>query len=193
LWLAAVAQEHEGWVPVRFEFGFGLPDLKDLDPRSSSAPARLSTGALLRGSVDLVERRAGQRELRVTDHKTGKDRTNRELIVQGGTVLQPVLYALALEAITSDPVVEGRLFFCTSAGDLTTRSVEMNALARQHAQEVLTIVDHAIAEGHLHPAPAPQQCDWCDFRQVCGPYEERRVTRKDNRTLRHLEHLRSLQ
>ena len=52
---------------------------------------------MLRGSVDLIEHRADLDVLRVTDHKTGKNRSNPDLIVGGGAVLQPVLYSLAIE------------------------------------------------------------------------------------------------
>ena len=30
----------------------------------------------------------------------------------------------------------------------------------------------------LRAAPAERACTWCDFRPVCGPREEERITRK---------------
>ena len=48
--------------------------------------------------------------LRVTDHKTGRNRTTRATVVHGGRVLQPVLYGLALESLTANTVYEGRLW-----------------------------------------------------------------------------------
>ena len=63
-------------------------------------PARVDGRFLLRGSIDLVERKPRTTIVRVTDHKTGKNRTTLATIVDGGRVLQPVLYGLALESLT---------------------------------------------------------------------------------------------
>ena len=66
-------------------------------------------------------------ELRVTDHKTGRgrDRLDRT-IVGGGTVLQPVLYAMAVEAGLQRKVTSGRLFYCTSAGGFHEHPIPLN-------------------------------------------------------------------
>ena len=46
------------------------------DPRSVSEPVTIDGRFILRGSVDLIERQPGRRAgLRVTDHKTGKNRS----------------------------------------------------------------------------------------------------------------------
>ena len=42
---------------------------------------------------------------------------------------------------------------------------------------MLEIIDRAIETGFLAPAPAEKACTWCDFRPVCGPTAERRVSR----------------
>src|SRR5262249_47657822 len=60
-----------GWVPEYFEFSFGLSD-DGRDPRSRADPVLVDGRFLLRGSVDLIERKPEPRQLRVTDHKTGK-------------------------------------------------------------------------------------------------------------------------
>ena len=69
------------------------------------------------GAIDLVEEHRQTGLLRVTDHKTGRkpERIER-LIIGGGSVLQPILYPLAIEATLQRPVHHGRLFYCTSAG-----------------------------------------------------------------------------
>ena len=41
-------------------------------------------------------------------------------------------------------------------------------------------------------APDKRQCDLCDFRVVCGPYEERRVARKPQGNLEPLLALRAV-
>ena len=58
------------------------------DRRPASCCAARSTSSSDRADVDV---------LRVTDHKTGKNRSNHDLIVGGGAVLQPVLYSVAIE------------------------------------------------------------------------------------------------
>ena len=90
-------------MPQWFEFGFGLPDDQGRDAASRRDPVTLDGRFILRGSMDLVERHpAGA--LRVTDHKTGRARWPERMIVAGGEALQPLLYGLALEAATGQPV-----------------------------------------------------------------------------------------
>ena len=171
------------WVPERFELGFGMPLDPERDEASVREPVSVGpAGFRLRGSIDLVERRLSDRALRVTDHKTGKNRTTPATIVDGGRVLQPVLYAVALEAMTGEPVVEGRLSFCTAAGRFTTLRIALDEHIRRRGLEVLEIVDRAIEHGTLAARPglmgSHAVCEFCDFRAVCGPDELRRTSRK---------------
>ena len=57
----------------------------------------------------------------------------------------------------------------------------MTPLARQTGVEVLEIIDRAIETGFLAPAPDERACTWCDFRPVCGPTAEHRVSRVKSR------------
>lgn len=190
-WVRAMAQDTD-WEPIRFEFGFGMGFDRSRDPRSVAEPATLDGDFLLHGIVDLIERRRDGRALRVTDHKTGVDRTSDGLIVGGGETLQPVLYSLAVERATGEPVESARLSFCTSRGGFANRTVIMNHRAREHGLAVLQQVDRAIEAGLLPPAPRDGACQYCDFRDVCGPHEETRAARKDQRPLRGLLELRRL-
>ena len=71
----------------------------------------------LRGSIDLIERRADG-ALRATDYKTGKARAQDGAIVGGGEILQPILYALTLEKVfPREQIDSGRLYYCTSTGE----------------------------------------------------------------------------
>ena len=181
-WLHQLAAERD-WQPIRFEFGFGLPRDAGRDPRSVPQPATIEGGFKLHGIVDLIERRGDTGHLRVTDHKTGIDRTQAGLIVGGGEVLQPVLYSLAVEAVTGDVVDGARLSFCTRRGGFTVRSVALDRRAREHGLDTLRHIDEAIATGFLPPAPREGACAYCDFRDVCGPHEETRVAHKHQRPL----------
>jgi hypothetical protein len=91
-------------VPHRFELSFGLKehDRPAADPASVPDPVLLEGGLRLRGSIDLVERHP-RGALRATDHKTGKVRAGPDVVVGGGQVLQPVLYALAIEKLLPSP------------------------------------------------------------------------------------------
>ena len=173
-WLRRASADPEAWRPERFELSFGLSDRAQADPASSPDPAALEGGLMLRGSIDLVER-ASDGRVRVTDHKTGRVRAAPDFVIGGGKHLQPVFYALAAERVLGLPVALGRLYYCTATGGYEERVVEMNDAARAAEREFAAIVGAALAEGFLPAAPADRECEWCDYRRVCGPYEERRV------------------
>ncbi|MEO7271107.1 MAG: PD-(D/E)XK nuclease family protein [Vicinamibacterales bacterium] len=177
------------WRPSYFEFSFGLSD-EGRDPRSVSEPVTIDGRFRLRGSVDLVEVRSNG-QVRVTDHKTGKNRSTPRMVIGGGGTLQPVLYGMAMEEVLGKPVVSGRLFYCTAAGAFTEHEIPLNEVNRRAGLEALEIVDRAIELGFLPPAPTPRACTWCDFRAICGPDEARRVARKPPEPLGDLQALRS--
>ncbi len=55
--------------------------------------------------------------------------------------------------------------------------------------KLLANIDGAIAAGFLPPAPQKDACDFCDYRGVCGPYEERRFASVKERRDERLEPL----
>jgi ATP-dependent helicase/nuclease subunit B len=190
-WLRRTTDEGGVWIPRFFELSFGLPLTPDRDPRSRREEVVIDGRFRLRGAVDLVEEHQQTGVLRVTDHKTGKDRTSDSLMIGGGQTLQPVLYSAAIEQVTDTPVAESRLFFCTSAGGYKVRPVPLQPLSRRAGIEALEIIDRAIELGFLAAAPHARACGWCDFRPVCGPHEELRIARKSEDPLRDLIVLRS--
>ena len=189
-WLRGVALDGTEWTPTYFEYAFGLPVDDERDPRSVREPVRIDDRFLLRGSVDLVETHRTSGNLRVTDHKTGRNRSTPGMVIAGGTVLQPVLYSMAVARITGRPVNESRLSYCTSAGGFAVFPIAVDADNRRLGIEALEIIDRAIALGSLAAAPAEGACAWCDFRPVCGPNEEQRIIRKPSDRLRDLFELR---
>jgi ATP-dependent helicase/DNAse subunit B len=193
-WLQKIAEEGAEWTPERFEFSFGLPDMQGRDERSRSDPARVDDRFQLRGSIDMIERHRQTRFLRVTDHKTGKNRTREgQTIVDGGRILQPVLYGLALKALEPDETVfSGRLFYCTAAGDYKSYEIPLMGSAPATGLEVLEIIDRAIAHGTLAARPARDACSLCDFDAVCGRREETRTARKDPALFADLDALRKM-
>jgi ATP-dependent helicase/nuclease subunit B len=89
-----------------------------------------------------------------------------------------VLYALAAERILGEPIEAGRLYYCTAAGGYEERVVVIDAAARAAAADMTAIIGQALADGFLPAAPGARECDYCDYRRVCGPYEHTRVEYK---------------
>ncbi|MFT3775568.1 MAG: PD-(D/E)XK nuclease family protein [Minicystis sp.] len=190
-WLRRAALDGD-WTPWRFELSFGLHERHARDPHSRAEPVVLDCGIRLRGSIDLVEQSA-YGSLRATDYKTGKVRARAgATVIGGGEVLQPVLYALALEKLFPEARVElGRLYYCTSAGGFEEVQIPLDGEAREAAAELATVVGGALAEGFFPAAPAPGACTYCEYRPVCGPYEEIRAAKKSRERLTPLVRLRT--
>jgi ATP-dependent helicase/nuclease subunit B len=165
------------YCPERFELAFGLAARRQADPASVAAAVPLAAGINLRGSIDLIERGPDAR-LRVTDHKTGRVRTEKNLLIGGGKSLQPLLYALAAEQILQEPIAAGRLYYCTAAGGYEEHIVVLDDAARRTVADFARILEAALSQGFLPAAPAERECEYCDYRRVCGPYEASRVQRK---------------
>jgi ATP-dependent helicase/nuclease subunit B len=205
-WLERTIADRE-FTPAYFELSFGLRSQGEArDPRSQNEPVTLLGGLQLRGSVDLVERNR-EGALRVTDFKTGKVRAVKGEVIQGGAVLQPVFYALALEAMlpslvqaaalteesaaSTARVVGGRLYYSTHQGAYTAVDFSLDEAARRAAQVVKESVEHGLVTGFLPAAPEEGACTYCDYRDICGPLEEQRVKSKPQRPLGALQKLRA--
>lgn len=179
-WLRAVVAAAEPWCPQNFEFTFGLPP--GTPGRGTAGETRheavVLDGKRLRGAIDLVEIDKARQVIRITDHKTGRPPQARQVVIGGGEILQPLLYALAAEVHLGQPVESGRLFYCTRRGQFETREVPLTPENRQYVSLVLDVIDRSLRDGFLPAAPRKDACRTCDFRQVCGPHEERRAERK---------------
>jgi len=190
IWARDLARS-TGWEPWLFEFAFGLPDGPGRDPNSRREPVTIDGRFILRGAIDLVERKPGTKILRVTDHKTSKNRSERGSIIGHGQQLQPVIYSLAVEAATGCSVESARFSYCTTAGGFTEHNVPINERTRGMGIEALEIIDRAVEHGMLPPAPAEKACSFCDFLPVCGPNQERRARRKSREQIADLMELRN--
>ena len=195
-WLRRASEDESGYVPWLFELSFGLEQRRkqrQADSQSAPGAVDLNCGIQLRGSIDLVERHPCG-TARVTDHKTGKVDAKRTQLIAGGKTLQPLLYALAAERLLAGQaeVTSGRLYFCTSAGSFAEYVVPLDGQARAAADELAEAVGEALTRPFLPASPDSGQCDLCDFRVVCGPYEERRTTKKPQENLAPLLALRGL-
>jgi ATP-dependent helicase/nuclease subunit B len=189
IWARELAGSAE-WEPWMSEFAFGLPDAPGRDPKSRRDPVAIDGRFILRGAVDLIERKPGTNILRVVDHKTSKNRSERGSIIGHGQQLQPVIYSLAVEAATGGTVESARFSYCTTAGGFTEHVVPINERTRGMGIEALEIIDRAVEVGMLPPAPAERACAFCDFISVCGPNQERRARRKSRDQIADLMELR---
>ena len=218
-WLR-LAAESPKWRPVMAELSFGLPLDGGHDEASVEAPVEVAGALfrgsidLVERRVGAGETAA----FRVTDHKTGRASAKPGTVIAGGTVLQPTIYALVLEQMlrhgqiptdapddgnppepatpaspfdpSESPVLSGRLDYCTVKGGFQTVEVPLNPEARGAVEDVLGQVDASIRDGFLPAAPQEGACRYCDYRAVCGPYEERRILRKRQGPLQDLIALR---
>lgn len=194
LWVDQIAHADDGWVPIRFEWAFGLkgggPLAEGRDPDSRLDPVTVDGRFKLHGSIDLIEEHETTKALRVTDHKTGRYRGKEHMMIGGGRTLQPVLYSMALEAALERPVAQGRLYYATTDGGFKDVIIPIVEVSRKAGLEALDIIDRAIASGCLPPAPDDGVCTWCDFRPVCGANAERRSRLKSPELMADLQALR---
>jgi CRISPR/Cas system-associated exonuclease Cas4 (RecB family) len=191
-WINVATYQFQTWMPVHYEFSFGLTRDRQRDPASVPHEAVILDGVRVRGSVDLIERKRTGELLRVTDHKTGRPPETPPAYVGKGTHLQPLIYSLAVEKLLGEQVSGGRFFYCTHRGGYLEREIKLNNDARASIAIVLGEINDAIERGFLPAAPAPGTCDYCDYRPVCGPYEEERLKKKDGARLNGLLEIRGL-
>lgn len=191
-WLRDSALHAHPWKPLHFEYSFGLTRQgRDADAASAAEPVTLLDGALrLCGSVDVVE--SDGQKLRVVDYKTGKPPETAPTGIGGGQVLQPALYALAAEQLLKLPAESGLLYFCTQRGEYRRVEIPLTDRVRASVRRAVEVIGEAIGQGFLPAAPRKGACGRCDYRPVCGPYEEIRARRKRRDRLAALDSLRNL-
>jgi CRISPR/Cas system-associated exonuclease Cas4 (RecB family) len=182
----------ERWSPLHTELAFD-PDMRDeCDPSSIPEPIILEGGYKLRGVIDLVERHSDGR-LRVVDHKTGRapEKEKTPECTGFGEVLQPMLYALAAESMLAQTPCEALLSYATLRENYAEVRIPIHLESRTRIAHVLETIDRWIDRGFLPAAPRPDACTGCEYRPVCGPYEEMRLREKSEPELHDLLEIRS--
>ena len=106
--------------------------------------------------------------------------------------MQPLLYALAAEQLLGQQVESGSLFYCTQRGEFSQFSIPLDAAARDRIARVVETIGQSIESGFLPAAPQAGACGYCDYRPVCGPYEELRSKRKPADRLEPLINIRNM-
>ncbi len=180
-WLRREALREEGFVPYRREFTFGMKPTGPADPASTLEVAVLKNGLRLRGAIDLVEKRATDGKVRVTDHKSGKAWMPEGAVVNGGENLQPILYTLAYEALTGEEVDSARLYYVTQRAGYVERVVRADEEALAVVAEFQRRLDEVIEVGFFPASPLPKPgCAYCDYLAVCGSRMQIDARRKQN-------------
>ncbi len=180
-WLRREALQEDDFVPYRREFTFGMRPTGPADPASTLEVAVLKNGLRLRGAIDLVEKRATDGKVRVTDHKSGKAWMPEGAVVNGGENLQPILYTLAYEALTGEEVDSARLYYVTQRAGYAERVVRADEKSLAVVAEFQRRLDEIIEEGFFPASPLEKPgCAWCDYLAVCGPRMQIDARRKQN-------------
>ena len=165
------------------------------DAHSTPEPAIIDGRFKLRGSIDMIERHRKTGFLRVTDHKTGKNRTQEgQTVVDGGRVLQPVIYGLALKALFPDETVfSGRLFYLHDRRRIPSvrDSVDGRGAEARHrgARDHRSRDRERRARG---PPGGRRPASGATSRWCAAAQEERRTRRKDPKLFADLDALRKM-
>ena len=79
-----------------------------------------------------------------------------------------------------------------SAATFREISIPVTHESRGRLERVLGTIGRFVDEGFLPAAPQTGACGYCDYRPVCGPYEEQRARRKQPERLEPLIEIRNL-
>jgi len=71
------------------------------------------------------------------------------------------------------------LLYATQRGGYTLIEINVNDRSRLVLAKLLQDIGDMTTSGFLPPAPEKGVCEYCDYRVICGPYEERRLGRKN--------------
>ena len=99
---------------------------------------------------------------------------------------------MAAEQTLGEAVVTGRLHYATLRSNYREIDIPLTDFTRGIAQKALGIIDESLRKGFLPAAPRKDACAKCDYRVVCGPYEEERSGRKSKPELKDLRELRGM-
>jgi CRISPR/Cas system-associated exonuclease Cas4 (RecB family) len=102
------------------------------------------------------------------------------------------MYVLAAERLLNATAELGRLSYCTHRGGYRSVDIAADQRNRGFLARVFQIIDGHIERGFLPAAPAREACTYCDYRPICGPYEQIRTARKNVQALEELSELRGL-
>lgn len=173
----AHARDHE---PFAIEQGFGLVEGRTMHPHDHTGELVVTLGPdltlQLTGWVDRVDRRDADGKLAVWDYKTGSmSPYKKKDLLQAGRHLQWALYSFALEQLYAEQGlrVHSAGYFFTSARGAGQRLADDPHRYRDEIADLLRRFAAMADDGCFPQAPSDDNCKYCDFARICGPYEER--------------------
>jgi RecB family exonuclease len=161
------ADADEEFVPAAFEEEFA-----DL-----AVPLARGAAVTFDGKIDRIDTTRRTRRVRVIDYKTGKYVWKQDEQWKGGTEVQLAIYNLAARAAyPKHEVAEAIYYYATAAGDYKRKACAATPDAEKTLRHVLLALDGLAAAG-VFP-PVADNCRFCDYQTVCGPFREDRARRK---------------
>jgi ATP-dependent helicase/nuclease subunit B len=204
VWFTREVAQAERARPAHFELSFGLGQRPDADEPHSPEPLEieLGDGRVLRvcGKIDRIDRRDTD-GLVLRDYKTGRAPKDDGGVFRGGRQMQIPFYVLAAANLfPGETVVDAFLDYVDGgrqvafrpelARGLGGRQVAFRPeLARSPAfRRLLGELVSLVAGGVFVQEPAA--CEFCDFKDVCGPApllaRRREIKARDPRLLQYL-------
>lgn len=161
------ADRDDEFVPVAFEQEFA-----DL-----AVPLADGASTTFRGKIDRIDMARRSRRVRVIDYKTGKHYWKDGEQFKGGTELQLAIYnQAARSAYPGHEVTEATYYYSTAVGRYRRKGCAATAEVDETLRDVLVALDGLAAAG-VFP-PVADNCTFCDFQTLCGPFRENRAERK---------------
>ncbi len=161
------AKDGAEFVPDKFELEFDDVAFEFARGRSLS----------FSGFMDRVDVAQQPKRVRVTDYKSGKYKWQDEDEFKGGRNVQLAIYILAAaSAYPKHVVTESRYYHCTAYGRFKTKRIEGTDTARETLKHILVTLDDTVRAGVF--APIADDCEYCDYLDICGPQKEMRAARK---------------
>ncbi|MBI5526253.1 MAG: PD-(D/E)XK nuclease family protein [Deltaproteobacteria bacterium] len=154
------------WKPVELEMEFGMSTRGARFPVPVKVPAGGGRFLMLRGRIDRVDVRREGRGAAVWDYKTGAFRDPGKNF-GAGSLLQPFLYACAVEALLGQGVSAGGFLYTGRDGQPVEAEVDLGPEGRKVAEEILSCVCATTAAGHFPPTGG--DCTYCDYKAACVP------------------------
>jgi RecB family exonuclease len=174
IFLAAEEQYGRDHTPAGFEVSFGRrePSHETLG-QSDPVPMRLSDEVQFRlqGTIDRIDR-GPNGAYTIWDYKTGSTYEFEEYdLFSGGKKLQWALYAHALAEITDEPVNRSGYFFPTAKtyGQRMTQEMPGSEEINHFLEPLFKMVER----GYFLQAASEDHCQYCDYREICGDYDQR--------------------
>ena len=154
-----------------------VPDQFELEFSDLSFEYGLGRTLRFRGFMDRVDLAKQQKQVRVTDYKSGKYIWEEEDEFKGGRNVQLAIYVIAAaDAYPKHDVTESRYYYSTAHGRFKTKRIEGSDAARQTLKQILVALDDTVRAGAF--APVADDCGFCDYIDICGPHREMRAARK---------------